>query len=857
MCVCTSGFSGADCSTACPSLCSANGQCVNGKCICVPGFAGVDCGTALSCPRSLTDHPHLECAGHGVCDRPTQQCICRQGYVGKDCSIDDGSCGSQHCSNHGHCRSGVCECDIGFGGEHCEVKSSCPADCAGNGQCIGGTCHCYPGFSGVDCKTKDAPTCPGHNGGCNGNGVCSNGQCICSIGFAGESCLTIASVDSQPFCAAGEKCSGNGVCAHNQCFCKPGYFGRHCEQAGCAGGCGPMGFCSMGVCRCQPGWGGVGCNTKSECPNGCSGHGICDKGVCSCESYFDGPDCSKITLPSLACPKSNGRECGGVGFCFLGQCFCEPSFTGADCGTTVQNCPSNCGGPSRGTCRFGNCFCEPGYEGPGCEQTKSCPSGCEKHGICIKGECKCALGYVGIDCSFKKPRAARQSDVERDLLSSVVAASSTLTPPVPRAVCGTLGRPCSPHGLCVSGACVCEAGFVGPDCGLVLNGSPSATCPQGCSDHGECAFGTCVCEPGYSGRRCEKNTFLTCPDDCNSHGICHLGTCECHPGFEGKDCSLVKPCYEHGCERGACVQGVCECVWGFRGANCSEEIPVNELPEKDYLSTDGLHTCGTKGCGAHGVCMANQCVCVEGYGGVLCELPLVGWITRPDTDATPANSLVRDVYGTEPCILNCGLHGVCVGGSCSCIDGWAGDDCTISVPEVGSHKVYGASADFLSIMTLQKRARIASPTQHAIVVPAAKVALIQAAATTRIIQVDDSPIPKLNRNTAILSPSHQKQLAPNHAATHKQSTSHTHDARTINGADPSASSSYSSHVELVTSVGVGGNVTYSMSMNPWLMTFLCFLTGVLVTIALKCVIDKRDQEKRKMKKMEELLQPAS
>jgi hypothetical protein len=48
-----------------------------------------------------------------------------------------------------------------------------------------------------------------------------------------------------------------------------------------------------------------------------------------------------------------------------------------------------------------------------------------------------------------------------------------------------------------------------------------------------------------------------------------------------------------------------------------------------------------------------------------------------------------------------------------------------------------------------------------------------------------------------------------------------------------------------------------MDMNPWLLSFLCFATGLLITIAAKCLLDKRDQETRRMRKMEALLQPAS
>jgi len=49
----------------------------------------------------------------------------------------------------------------------------------------------------------------------------------------------------------------------------------------------------------------------------------------------------------------------------------------------------------------------------------------------------------------------------------------------------------------------------------------------------------------------------------------------------------------------------------------------------------------------------------------------------------------------------------------------------------------------------------------------------------------------------------------------------------------------------------------TIGMNPILFTSICFLCGVLVTLLFTCLLDKREQEKRKMKKMEELLQPQS
>jgi hypothetical protein len=252
--------------------------------------------------------------------------------------------------------------------------------------------------------------------------------------------------------------------------------------------------------------------------------------------------------------------------------------------------------------------------------------------------------------------------------------------------------------------------------------------------------------------------------------------------------------------------------------------------------------------------MSHQCVCVEGHAGQYCDIPIVGFVARPTSEPTPANPAVSDVFGTDSCKINCGLHGVCVGGGCSCVDGWAGVGCTISVPEVAAHITYGSTADFLSIMTLQKRAIVAAPTATTTTPTASKVA-VSTSKTAKLALMEsdshsietteeDSPQPKLHRNTAIL-------------AAQKETLQYSPDGRPTILTDPAVTKYENGQVTQSNAQVTSSSGTYVMSMNPYLMSFLCFLSGVFITIALKCLLDKRSQEKRKMKKMEELLQPAS
>eukprot|EP01090_Pellita_catalonica_P022561 TRINITY_DN881_c0_g1_i4.p1 TRINITY_DN881_c0_g1~~TRINITY_DN881_c0_g1_i4.p1 ORF type:complete len:421 (-),score=47.04 TRINITY_DN881_c0_g1_i4:32-1294(-) len=294
ICECDAGFTGDACEIGvCPQDCNGRGSCLSSlsppRCVCDPGFYGENCSDEITFEYACLDSEfqpnsslclnttqllHLvvnadydtltrdsyfcgglsgqECNNHGTCDRESNTCECRPGFVhGPLGQCEDAWClngTTDLCGEFGFCNTDLaqpqCECDPLVYGDLCTILP-CPgvfdeqtktfAECSGRYACSGGVCQC-PSYLGIDCSIGACAI--GNNGfHCSNNGDCVfdgnlTWSCVCDESWEGEDC-------SKPVCPLGEngeECSGNGVCREaageneNECFCNRDFTGSACQE---------------------------------------------------------------------------------------------------------------------------------------------------------------------------------------------------------------------------------------------------------------------------------------------------------------------------------------------------------------------------------------------------------------------------------------------------------------------------------------------------------------------------------------------------------------------------------------------------------------------------------------------------
>ncbi|XP_004608161.2 integrin beta-6 [Sorex araneus] len=215
---------------------------------------------------------------------------------------------SSKCHNgNGSFQCGVCVCNPGHMGPHCECgedmlsTDSCKESpehlsCNGRGDCYCGQCIChlspYGNIYGSHCQCDDF-SCVRHKGLlCGDNGDCDCGECVCRSGWMGEYCNCTTSTDA---CLAedGLLCSGRGDCICGKCVCtNPGASGLTCERCPTCG---------------EP------CNSKRSCiechlsANGQTKEECVDKCILAGVIINEDEDFSKDT--SVSCSLQGENEC--------------------------------------------------------------------------------------------------------------------------------------------------------------------------------------------------------------------------------------------------------------------------------------------------------------------------------------------------------------------------------------------------------------------------------------------------------------------------------------------------------------------------------------------------------------------